>query len=197
MKVTRGRIPPGGWHFVLEDGSRIDAATEELLIRLIFEHRMRMGIAVGDITRDIDDYYCSKWPEHCQKEPHEYANVNIPRQPSDESLLNRVARWASILSRQMPKGGYGLVSEQEATKRAAICIGCPRNTAWRTGCPGCSSATASLLASLRNLRHLGCDGRLYACKVIGWDNATAVHLEKKEPLTENQKQTVCEKCWAK
>lgn len=198
MKVTRGRIPPGGWHFILEDGKRIEAPTEEMLTDAIFESRMRRGIPIGDIRRDIDDYYCSRWPEHCQKEAHEYANTSASvRGPSDEPMLNRIARWASILSRKMPKGGYTLTTEQEATKRAAICIGCPFNVEWRTGCPGCSSSTASLLASMRNIRKLSCDGRLHGCKVIGWDNATAVHFEKREPLTEDQSKQVCEKCWAK
>lgn len=187
-------MPPGGWHHV-QDGVTITGATEELLVKSIFEYRMRIGKKIGDITRDIDAYYCSKWPELCHKEPHEYV-TGTPVPVSDEPMLNRVTRWASFLARKMPRGGFAYVDSAEATKRAAICAGCPLNKPWRTGCYGCSSATASLLMNVKAMKKLACDDKLLGCAATGWDNATAVHFEQNE-VTEDQKTKLTEKCWAK
>ena len=194
MKISRGRVPPGGWHYV-QDGVTITGATEELLVKAMFEYRMRVGKPIGDLTRDIDVYYCSKWPELCHKEPHEYV-TGAAEPVSDEPMLNRVTRWGSFLARTMPRGGMVCVDTDEATRRAAICAGCPLNKAWRTGCYGCSSATASLLSNVRNMRKLACDGQLFGCTATGWDNATAVHFEKNE-VQEDQRKHMPEKCWAR
>ena len=193
MKLGTGRVPPKGWHY--DEYGIQGVPSRDILVQQIFEHRMRQGIPIGDIQRDIDNYYCQKWPEQCQKETHEYIAGAQPV-PSTEPMLNRVTRWASLLARTAPRGGHPMVTIEEATKRASVCAGCPMNRKWRGGCAGCSSSTAQLLINLRSLRRLGCEGGLLGCQVLGWENATAVHLQNVE-VTDSQKAQLPDKCWAK
>ena len=194
MKLGTGRVPPNGWHYVIE-GTTLTASTRELLVQAIFEYRMRRGLMIGDIQRDVDDYYCERWPEQCHKEPHEYIAGAAPV-PSDEPMINRVTRWVSLMARTAPRGGWPMVADAEAIKRASVCLGCPMNTKWRGGCPGCSSSTAQLSVNLRGLRKIACDGGLHGCKATGWDNATAIHLQKID-VADNQKKYMPDRCWAK
>ena len=193
MKLGNGRVPPRGWHY--DEYGIKDVPSREMLVQQIFEHRMRRGIPIGDVQRDIDDYYCQRWPEQCQKERHEYIAGAKPM-PSEEPMLNRVTRWASLLARTAPRGGWPMVTDAEATKRASFCVGCPVNRKWRGGCAGCSSSTAQLLINLRGLRRLGCEGSLMGCHVMGWENATAVHL-KRVDVSDYQRSQLPDKCWAK
>lgn len=198
MKLGRVKQPPGGWHFVMPDGTKLTAINEEKLIQQIHEYRIRNGIAPGDIERDIDTYYCTNWPDACQKEPSDYAGPSAPSSPPREPLVNRVTRWTTSLIARMPRGGYAMVPGAEATRRALICASCPANKVWRTGCIGCSSNVAALLMQLRGLRRTAHDGTLLACAFGGWGNEAAVHLSPSETaITDSQKSEMPEKCWRK
>lgn len=199
MKIGRGKVPPNGWHFQVAPGIMLEAINEEELVKQIFEYRLRHNIPVGDIERDIDDYYCSRWPKVCHKEPKDWEN--IPKTASaapSESLMHRVTRWAAMMVHGQPKGGFSLVSAEEANRRAGICVGCPRNQPWRTGCSGCSSSSATVLAQIRKLQTVKQQGELVGCRVAGWDNATACWMPLNAlPLTESQIQELPDRCWRK
>ena len=105
MKLNRGKQPPNGWHFKVAEGVVLHAVNEEELIKQIFEYRLRNNIPVGDIERDIDAYYCARWPTACHKEPIDHSPDTAPRAPLSETLLNRVSRWAAALIHAQPKGG--------------------------------------------------------------------------------------------
>ena len=198
MKLGRGRVPPGGWHFVVASNVKLEAINEETLVKQIFEYRLRNNLPVGDIERDIDDYYCRLWPEACQKEPKDFDNSSNASSPSSEPLLNRVTRWAAMMIHGQSKGGYTMLSVDEANKRADVCVGCPCNQPWRVGCSGCSSSTATVLAQLRKLQSTRQQGNLMACSVGGWDNATAAFIPKEAlGLTEDQLQSLPDRCWRK
>lgn len=197
MKIGRGKVPPNGWHFEVAPGIRLEAINEEELTKQIFEYRLRNNLPVGDIERDINDYYCRRWPQACHKEPKDW-DESLKSASSGEPLLNRVTRWAAFQVHQQPKGGYALVSVEEASRRAQICAGCPKNRAWRVGCIGCSSSTTAVLAQLRKLQTVKQQGNLMACDVAGWDNGTAAWMPTSAlGLTESQLQSLPERCWKK
>lgn len=198
MKVSRGRIPPGGWHFEVAPGVKLEAIDEETLVKRIFEYRLRNGIPIGDIERDIDNYYCSNWPDACHKEPHDWNPEISAPSVSVEPLLNRVSRWASLLAHGQPKGGYALVSAAEAQARGKICVGCSHNQHWRVGCRGCSNSTAILLGQMRKLQSSQHHGDLSGCTQCGWDNATAVWLPTDAlQIPDTTKANLPERCWRK
>ncbi len=197
MKLGRVKQPPGGWRYPVAEGVMLTAINEEKLTNQIHEYRIRNGIAPGDIERDIDTYYCTNWPEACQKEPSDYTPA-APRAPAHEPPMNRLTRWVTSLISRMPRGGYPLVSAGEAARRALICASCPANRPWKSGCPGCSSNVSSLLLQLRALRRTPHDGLLFACTFGGWGNESAVHLAVDQtPITEAQRADMPEKCWRK
>ncbi len=162
-----------------------------MLIKVIFEYRQRNDQPIGDIERDIDNYYCSRWPSAC----HGSATSTAPRR---ESLINRIARWASMTFRSMPRGGYQLVTAPEAVARGQTCVGCPRNIPWRGGCTGCSNSTVKLLLELKRARKTAIDGNLLGCDVGGWANDCAVWLPPSAtPITDDQRQLMPARCWRK
>lgn len=202
MRLPKGgRTPPtdgtSHWRYPVATGVMLRASGKEQLIETIFEYRLRNNIAIGDIERDLSDWYCRQFPNFCHPEPRDYdpnaASV------STEPMLNKVSRWASILAHRMPRGGFELVPKAEAETRADICAACPKQQAgWRGGCGGCSSTTLQLLQGLKKMRSTPRDGNLGACSVAGWENSTAVWqpLDALE-ITEEQRAAMPDFCWRK
>ena len=174
MRVTRGAIPPGGWHFPVEPEITLHADTHEALAARVFEYRLRHGLPEIDIERAIDQYFCSKWPYHCQKEAADYGHPEVAA--AAIPLQVRVARSTAKLASQRPEGGFQLINQVEANARAEICATCPLNVAWRTGCRSCSAPLAAMLVSLRKMRNTPSDASLRGCEQLGVDLQTAVHL---------------------
>lgn len=198
MKLGRGKVPPNGWHFVVAPNVKLEAITEELLVKQIFEYRLRNNVPIGDIERDIDNYYCTLWPEVCHKEPKDWENGSAGSLPAAEPMLNRVTRWAAMMIHNQPKGGYTVSSIDEANRRADVCVGCPNNQPWRGGCSGCSNSTTTVLGQLRKTQSTRQQGNLMACKVAGWDNSTAAFMPMPTlGLTEDQLQSLPDRCWRK
>lgn len=200
MKINRGKKPPssdgsGLWEFPVAPGVMLHGATEQILTQQIFEWSLRNGVAVGDIERRLDDYYCGKWPDACIEEPSDRAPGG-PRAPHAEKLLDRITRWVTVLGRAMPRGGYALVDKNVAEARASACHGCPNNKSWRGGCAGCSEAVATMLVSLRQMKKTIRDGNLLGCTEIGHDNQTACWLPAPE-VTDEQNARLPARCWLK
>lgn len=184
------------WEFPVAAGVMLRAATEEELTRLIFEFRLRHGIAAGDIERELDLYYCTKWPNACHEEPSDRTPGGA-HLPPHESLATRIARWVTALAHAMPKGGYHLADKETAETRAASCHGCPKNVSWRGGCASCTQATSAILLSVRQMRKTSRDGNLLGCLVTGQENQTAVWLPAPTAITADQNLQLPERCWMK
>jgi len=197
MKIMRGRMPPGGlWHYYVADGVKLEAVNEEMLQQKIFDYRMRHNIPIGNITRDLDDYYCKTWPDACHKEPADWM-PDVP-QFEEEPLMIRVTRWAQLMWHVRPRGGFELVANAEAERRAAICQACPMNRRWRGGCSGCSASVDHMLLQLRGQRKTSKDGSLNGCAVAGWENPSACHFKVDNlPLSEEQLGKLPAQCWRK
>lgn len=193
MQVNSARTPPNGWHFLVDGGKiTLTAHDKKTLIDRLFEFRLRAGESTGTEEADIDSYFCTKWPSACNKDPKDYGHTH--KQSLGEQLLYRVSRWAAGLIDRMPRGGYTLVSKEEADRRAAICSSCSKNAIWRTGCRGCSGSTVSLLNQARRMQKSPMN--LLGCKVAGWDNASAIWLNAENlPISESLRQQLDEKCW--
>lgn len=195
MRVNEARTPPNSWHFPVTPTITIKGTDKRTLIDRVYEWRLRQNLPLDQVEREIDDYYCTQWPDSCVKEPADYGHVNpSPRSQPPESLLHRVSRWAAGVADKMPRGGYPMVSPEEAARRQAICAQCPQNFNWRTGCRGCSGSAAQLLLQVRALRKGHND--VYGCAVAGWDNNTASNFKAEDlPLSESQLARMDQKCW--
>lgn len=199
MRLAKGRIPPSDgddkWHFP-QGKLVLRASGRDELTALIFQYRLNNNIEIGDIEREIDDFYCGKWPSFCHAEASD-VDATVPRQ-SEEPMLNRVSRWVSATVHKMPRGGYPLVTAVEAKARADICIACKKNTPWKGGCTGCSASTLQLLQHIKQHRKTDRDGNLNACAIGTWENGAAIHLPVEAlSLTDQQKASLPQACWRK
>lgn len=197
MKLEEGRVPPGGWWFEMGGGVTLRGATKELLIKVVFEHRLRNNIEIGDIAREIDHQYCSRYPAYCSKEATDFGH---PRNAttSSETMMNRVSRWGATMAAKMPRGGWPLVGQGEAERRGEICAHCPNNVPWRGGCAGCSRSAATLLTQVKGLRKTAWDSRVWGCASTGWENSVAINIQSESlPITAEQKAHLPENCWRK
>lgn len=197
MVTNQKRTPPNGWHFPAAQGVELKGTDKKTLIDAVYEFRIRNGGNLETIEREIDNYYCTTWPTACDKEPSDYGAENRRRTGGyDEALLHRVSRWGAGMADKMPRGGYQLVSQDEASRRQLICVGCPHNVSWRTGCTGCSGSTAQLMMQVRGLRKSNPEA--LGCKINGFDCGTASNLPLDIlNLSDEQKRRLPERCWAK
>ena len=197
MRLPNGRVPPGGWWHDIAPGVTLRAATKELLIKVIFEYKLRNNIPQGDIDREIDAQYCTRYPDACYKEPQDSGLPAIPG-ASNETIFNRVARWAAFLAAKMPRGGIPLIGEGQALERAKVCQTCQFNVPWRGGCASCSRSTATLLMQIKGLRKNEMDGKIWACQITGSENSVNVHLQQEfVPITDSARGQLPERCWRK
>ena len=198
-----GRTPPtdgiSHWRYPVAAGVIVRANGHEELVAAIFEYRLRNNIPIGDIVRDISDWYCAQYPRFCTPEPNERTPGAMPATATNEPMLNRVSRWASTIAHKMPRGGYPLVLPSVAEERATICVNCPKQDAgWRGGCGGCSATTLAILQQLKSLKKTPKDGSLGACGVTGWANVTAIWLEPTgTTVTDAEKAARPAACWRK
>lgn len=202
MRLNLGRMPPtsdgsGGFEFPVENSVMLKAPTHDALISVVYEYRQRNNLPVGDIERDIGDYYCKKWPNACNPEPSDH-NPALGPGPRAEPLLNRISRWASLVYRMMPRGGFELVTSKEAQARGSTCIGCEFNKSWRGKCGSCAATTSQLLLQIKSLRKTNLDGNLLACTAGGFENGTAIWLSPDlTRITDEQRAMMPERCWRK
>ena len=194
MKINHGMMPPNGPHFPVDRGVELKAGTFESLYRQIASYRMVHGIDPGDPERDVNDYFCAKWPHVCQPEPGDGPKPEHANKP----VGGRVVAWAAGLSRQQPQGGFALVDDKTALERATICSRCPYNKQWRTNCAPCWSAAETLLANLRRLRNVPLDLHVVGCEICGHENRTAALMpDDVVRPTEEIRKRLPPACWLK
>jgi len=193
MKLNQGVVPPNNFHYPIENGVVLKASSYDMLVKEIVKWKTQNGIPIGDPDKDIDDYVCSRWPSYCRPDDNEGKMVN-----KNSDLLKQVNGWAAITLRETPLGGYHLVDQNVAAARCKICIDCPFNKPWRSGCGSCMKATDTILIRLRQLRKIMLDESLMGCAINGFDNRTAVHLPISAlKLTEEKLQSIPQNCWIK
>ncbi len=177
MRVNEGRCPPNGWHFPIGSVT-LEALTRSDLVKAITEYRMRSGQAAGDPVKDIDEYVCKKWPHFCIREYHDTMAPNhAPVGPPPAATLNnRVSLWAALQVQKIPPGGHHLVNQKVADERAAICLSCPRNHPWKSGCGACNATAEHILMTVRKTNRTQYDDRIFGCEVGGFDLRTMAWL---------------------
>jgi hypothetical protein len=171
------------------------AINEATLTQQIIDYRIRHNIPVGDVTRDIDNFFCGESLDNCTKEPSDYTPGAGPS-PDPTPMLSRVTRWTSMAWAKRPRGGYPLATEAEAARRFAICEKCPKYEPWKHGCMGCINPVSNLLIQIRALRRGEPNSK--GCAVLGFDCGTAANMELDTvaQMTDEQRHQLPDACWA-
>lgn len=199
MKINTGMGLPGGPHFPVTPTVTLADTTFERLYGLIVEYRMRHGLPAGDPVADVAKYACEKWPMFCHPEPIDFGFAQPTEQ---EEAWVKVVSWTAGLNSAIPRGGWGMSSNEDYSDRAGICMNCPKKAPWKSGCGSCGdNRVLGMLVRARNGRGAagGVDeSQVQACSVMGWDCMTAAAMGPGVPLaTPEQRAAVPENCWVK
>ncbi len=159
-------VPPGGYKFFqrLPNGGMqlFVGLSEQDLMAQVKRFRMNNNIDVGDLPTEVR--------KGISGAAHTTASLKDER-----SLRERVTGWKS--NRAFLKMEF--VEQDEAERRAAICVDCPYNQVkYADDCIECFSGTERDLYAMRQGRSTSQDLWLGACEICGHENKTAVHLSE-------------------
>lgn len=177
---STAQVPHGGWVFHQGD-IRIVGFTGADLQSRVLAHRANNKLdrtTSGEVEEDVWSQICGRDPDWCVE----------PDGPSFKDRIESFAHTAKMFFDQ----GMIPVDQEEANRRAAICINCPKNVSptAEPPCAGCQKTASSMLTGLAykvvdGIRALVIpgkstphDAKLRACQVCGCDNKLSVWIPK-------------------
>lgn len=192
---TKHVVPPGGFNFT-DPGSGMRFPVDggviwdwNQLLQMVERHRSATG---GDL--DIG-WELRVEHEFCCQNPNAGCQHHVPSK--DLSIgLGDIKRFAhSILS--FIKSGGGYVPQEEANRRAEICLQCPYQVA-DTLCHNCNGAAEYMNDKFFGERSTPYDDKLGNCGVCKCYNKLAVHWPLESQSTEGiSKEDFPDHCWKK
>jgi hypothetical protein len=159
-------VPPGGWRYVQpESGALIRGGDYHRLLANIRDHRISNNYPIGlNFEAEIQNAICERGAE-CQP---------AVRDPGPRNVTLDDLRNFLLVLRKWVADGATFVSKEEAERRAAICVRCPRNQKVG-GCFGCKGIV-NLISEVIGGRDTRFDQELSGCGVCGCELRTAVHI---------------------
>lgn len=151
--------PPNGWIFTQkETGFFFQGNTYEDLRKQVVQHRNKYNISNKFIDKQIQTQICENIdPSLC-----EYTNA-IKIGYRKNFNISDVKSFLAAVTNTLKEGG--VVSQEEANRRAKICARCPLNKSIG-GCYGCGGIANSVFSLIGKRKH-GLEGRLKQCKACG------------------------------
>jgi hypothetical protein len=198
--IVTSVVPPGGFVFPqdLATGQqvRIEGVSFEDLMKNMLEFRARHldlcgaeSATIEKVRADLKDYLCAHFKANCADSPGP-AYAAIGHQPAYKRPIDRAGDWLARLGNtRTEKVDYAL-----AGGRAQICVQCPMNVRWQTGCQSCNDNIAIRIQNANGSFTTPYDRRLYSCRSYGWVNAVAVWLVDPREETEHEPPP---HCWVK
>jgi hypothetical protein len=183
--VIEGLVPPGSWHYnqPLRSGQlqRVEGRTYNELLSRIFLFRLQhielvpAGTAMRDrVQNDVLTFICTNWPQNCTGFKGELPKLPEPQgRPTYVRPSSRIENWFAKLSTQELRW----IDSATAAKRARVCIACPLNQNWQTGCSGCNANLRQRGLLLRGSHKTGFEPQLKACLAYGFMNEVSVWLD--------------------
>jgi hypothetical protein len=198
MEVIGDYAVPYGNTFTVVDpaiGKPVSASNFFTLLRLASEARHANGIPIGLEFRDeLMALVCKEYPQEC-------VNTDTDRIRHRHLGIHDVMVGTSVMARFLASGKQ-VVSQQEAERRASICVGCPNNTPFAMPCSGICAELKNLVIGIVGQVGTSKDAQLHACQVCHCFLPAAVYLPLEiqiPPLSENQKKQLetVGPCWKK
>lgn len=174
--------PSGGYRIVVpQTGATIQHFEYVSFVNLYLNHLRERGLPQWPgWEEELQDELCRQnphWKGVCQD-----ANPSTVVEVSNgdvRAFLTSVGRMVEHLM----TGQEVFVSQEEAERRAAICVGCPENTATVNWCPNCPGSVVREVKKWRDYfkgkSHeltSSQDDKLMACQVCKCANATQIHI---------------------
>jgi len=195
--VNEHAVPSGGWRYrVSQTGIVVTAGSFNQLQDMVRRHYAANRIPVpGNLTDMLLKYACETYAA-CEQDgvPN---NVNSPS--AVKSIwMHDVVRFSKTLFDALVNGKR--VDQQEANRRAAICLNCPFNKKVE-GCTSCNSGLMSrMVKALSQAGTTPVDARLHSCEFCGCFIAAMVHfpLESLQKyIDDKENASLPEWCWKK
>jgi hypothetical protein len=176
-------MPPGGWHYPqqLSTGETVNLKAfsfEQILEEILTFRRRHMDLCgaenstIQKVRQDLKDYLCSHFRQNCADSPGAAPYSAIGAKPAYKPPIDRAGDWlAKIGNTHTEKVDYAL-----AGGRAEICVQCPHNVKWKTGCQSCNDNVAIRIQNINGSLYTPYDKRLLSCRSYGWVNAVAVWI---------------------
>lgn len=184
---STGLVPPGGWYFIEEDGTKITSHSPQDLIIQVAKYRGKNGIAPGDPTEEVTNQLCGRWVAGCNGiAAHE---ISATYAPVKRDWLPMAKKFLAVVNR-LAKKGVALVSDEMADDRASICVNCPFNVPAhqaRGGCQSCGKNIFNQLAegsievfrkTILGTKKTTYNERLQTCQKCGCDLKLKVWIPK-------------------
>lgn len=194
--ITIAVMPIGGWRYIQElpqgGTQRIPArgcaGTDAKLVEQVKMFRVNAGIDLGDVASDVAEFIKRESP----------INDRFPKRPKKPSThteekfrpyIERIKDWLLQISVKQPR----LLIEDEADERAEVCMKCPQNVPWKTGCLPCCEAVVSRGQNVRQRPGYKHDKSLGACRLHDLYLASAVFIDRDDLPQTNP--NAPEACW--
>lgn len=158
--LNRDEAPPqdgDGWSFRYvfpEDAFVARASSYNDWRDKIREHEQGNNLRVRDMSEAEHQLCGTLPPERCLYETGDAPPVQVGFGFSD------VVDWIKAVAKTVVGEGY--VSQEEADRRAAICVSCPYNSQAMGGCGACAQTAAALTPGML-ARHTQFDDKLKTC----------------------------------
>ncbi len=187
MKLGKGVIPPGGWHY-LENETKISSWSKDSLVTELTEYRIANNLPLGSPQNDIENYVCTNWPHFCLgPKPAQLARRKAKK--IHISTVDRIAGW--INSRLLRK--HELETQDVAERRAAVCLDCPKNIPIPGHCSPCNAERKRKLTLLTEGKKV--PQKLGYCNATYQANEGAIWLPKETLRLPENKEDLDPKCW--
>lgn len=164
--------PPGGWRYTEPTtGFSMKAITFSSLVSKVAQHRGNMKIEPDPkyrLSEIIEDAICNSLSNEDQLR-HCKSGIRIRTSVGWTEVMRFLKTAAAWIV-----AGAQLVPQEEAERRAQICVQCPLNVGMG-GCAPCKGAVSAFRDQFLR-RSTTVDERLKSCGVCGCDNRTQVHV---------------------
>ncbi len=186
--------PPDGY-FYKQGNVRLKAGSLSALASAVKDYRIHNRIEVGNPLQDVNDFTCARYPTGCSElkkysMPDPQAKARVPG-----TIATSTSKWLTDLYRALLSASGTLrVGQTEASRRAAICLACPKQVGWGTGCGGCDASSKRLAFAIRQGKEAAGGEKLLACGLLREDTRTSVWIEGLRPI---ESAALPENCWRK
>jgi hypothetical protein len=190
-------IPPGGYFVYDVDGEHVSHYSRAGLIEALTAFRLANGRPIihpvhGAPAASVDKFLSSGVYQHSTPVAVDHRTVK------SKPWVERINSW--LANRVSEFSTLEFVNVNEANRRAAICLNCPRNLPWRTSCRSCRSESIQrmerIVIELSGNRQTKYHDRLFACEASNQENRLAVWL--KEPFLKHRSHYgLPNNCWMK
>lgn len=159
--IAPSRVPYGGQYVLnLPQKAMVGHGNNfAALLRSITEWRRANSVPIGlGFEDEVEQVVCELYPQECQ------AFLAGKRRRKSWNMWDIVRGTSAFIRQKL--SGVELVSQDEASRRSALCSKCPARVKFTKSCSGLCAALVKLLSSTGG-KHTPTDDDLLGCSVCG------------------------------